>query len=113
MEIQISGHGFEVTKPIETHIHQKLKKIRKHFDHLVTVHVVLKIEKKLHVAEITVHASHHDFFICEKSDDMYATVDKLIHKLDRQIIKHKEKLRDHHSKEMVHHNIKRKDRDEF
>ena len=108
MEIQISGQGFDVTKPIETHIHQKLEKIRKHFDHLVTAHVVLKIEKNLHIAEITVHASHHDFFVHAKSDDMYTTVDRLIPKLNRQIIKHKEKLRDHHSKEIVHHNIKAK-----
>ena len=108
MEIQISGQGFEVTKAIEEHIHQKLKKIRKHFDHLVTAHIVLKIEKNSHVAEITVHTSHHDFFVCAESNDMYATVDRLINKLDRQIIKHKEKLRDHHSKEVVHHNIKAK-----
>ena len=108
MEIQISGQGFDVTKPIETHINQKLKKIRKHFDHLVTAHVVLKIEKNLHIAEMTVHASHHDFFVYAESDDMYTTVDRLIPKLDRQIIKHKEKLRDHHSKEVVHHNIKAK-----
>ena len=106
MEIKISGHGFEVTKPIEAHIHQKFKKICKHFDHLVTVHVVLKIEKNAHIAETTVHSSHHDFFVCTKSEDMYITVDQLIAKLDRQIIKHKEKLRDHHSKEIAHHNIK-------
>ncbi len=108
MEIQISGQGFDVTKPIEAHINEKLEKIRKHFDHLVTAHVVLKIEKNFHIAEITVHASHHDFFVRAKSGDMYTTVDRLIPKLNRQIIKHKEKLRDHHSKEVVHHNIKAK-----
>ena len=108
MEIQISGQGFEVTKPIETHIHQKLKKIHKHFNHLVTVHAVLKIEKNSHIAEITVHASHHDFFVHAKSNDMYTTVDRLIAKLDRQIIKHKEKLKDHHSKEVEHHNLRAK-----
>ncbi len=108
MEIQISGQGFDVTKPIETHINEKLKKIRKHFDHLVKVHVVLKIEKNSHIAEIAVHTSHHDFFVNAKSADMYTTVDRLIPKLDRQIIKHKEKLRDHHSREVVHHNIKSK-----
>jgi len=108
MEIQISGQGFEITKPIEEHIHQKLKKIHKHFNHLVTVHIVLKIEKASHIAEITVHTNRHDFFVRAKSEDMYITVDRLIAKLDRQIIKHKEKLRDHHSKEVVHHNIKAK-----
>ena len=108
MEIQISGQGFDVTKPIEAHINQKLEKIRKHFDRLVKVHVVLKIEKNSHIAEITVHASHHNFFVNAESDDMYTTVDRLIPKLDRQIIKHKEKLRDHHSREVVHHNIKSK-----
>ena len=108
MEIQISGQGFDVTKPIEAHINQKLEKIRKHFDHLVKVHVVLKIEKNSHIVEITVHTSHHDFFVNAESDDMYTTVDRLIPKLNRQIIKHKEKLRDHHSKEVVHHNIKSK-----
>ena len=108
MDIQISGQGFEVTKPIETHIHQKLKKIHKHFNHLVTVRVVLKIEKNSHIAEATVHSSHHDFFVCAESKDMYTTVDILIAKLDRQILKHKEKLTDHHSKEVSHHNIRTK-----
>jgi len=108
MEIQISGQGVEVTEAIEAHIHQKLKKICKHFNQLVTVRVILKIEKDAHIAETTVHTNRHDFFVYAKSDDMYITVDRLIAKLDRQIIKHKEKLRDHHSKEVVHHNIKPK-----
>ena len=108
MDVRISGQGFEITEAIEAHIHQKLQKIHNHFNDLVTVHIILKIERNSHIAETTVHSSHHDFFVCAESDDMYATVDKLISKLDRQIIKHKEKLRDHHSKEIVHHNIKAK-----
>ncbi|MBC6414653.1 MAG: ribosome-associated translation inhibitor RaiA [Chromatiales bacterium] len=108
METQISGQGFEVTKPIEQHIHQKLKKIQKHFNRVETLHIVLKIEKNSHLAEATVHSSHHNFFVHAKSDDMYITVDMLIAKLDRQIIKHKEKLKDHHSQEVVHHTLKTK-----
>ena len=108
MEIQISGQGFEVTKPIEEHIHQKLKKIEKHFNHIESVHIVLKIEKDLHIAEATVHISHRDISVRAKSEDMYISTDLLVRRLDRKIIKHKEKLKDHHSKEMVHHNLKAK-----
>lgn len=107
MEIQISGQHFEVTKAIEDHIHQKLKKVKKHFNRLGTTHIILKIEKDMHLAEATVHTSHQDFFVHAKSNDMYATIDTLVAKLDRQIVKYKEKLQDHHSKEVEHHNLKK------
>lgn len=107
MDIQISGQQFAITKAIEDHIHQKFKKVKKHFNRLGTTHIVLKIEKDMHVAEVTVHTNHQDFFVHAQSDNMYTTIDTLITKLDRQIVKHKEKLHDHHSKEVEHHHLKK------
>ena len=96
MKIQISGQHIEVTQAIKDHIKKKFEKIEKHFEHLVNVHIVLKVEKKQHVAEATVHVSRHDFATTTYSEDMYTTINMLVDKLDRQIVKHKGKIQVHH-----------------
>ncbi len=103
MQVQISGQHFQVTDAIERHVQEKLARLTKHFDHVVNIHVVLKVQKNRHIAEATIHVRHHDFFAEAHSEDMYATIDTLAHKLDRQIVKHKEKLRDHHNQEGAHY----------
>ena len=103
MQVQISAQHFDVTEAIERHVHDKLARLKKHFDHVVNAHVVLKVQKGEHVAEATIHVRRHDFFADARAADLYAAIDTLAHRLDRQILRHKEKVRDHHSQESQHH----------
>lgn len=91
--IQITGRHVEVTKAIHDYVVDKFEKIERHFDHITNSHIILEVEKQDHKAEATVHASGHaDFFAEAKEKNMYAAIDLLIDKLDRQVVKHKEKI---------------------
>ena len=91
--IQITGRHVEVTPPIHDYVVDKFDKIERHFDHITKVHVILEVEKQEHKAEATVHAAGHaDLFAKASDKNMYAAIDLLVDKLDRQIIKHKEKI---------------------
>ena len=73
----------------------KFDKLQRHIDHITKIEVTLIVEKQLHKAEANLHVSGADLFASAESDDMYAAIDALADKLDRQIIKHKEKHRGH------------------
>lgn len=98
MQINITGHHVEVTDALREHVTGKLGKLKRHFDHVTNVHVVLTVEKLNQRAEATVRGSGADLFAQHETEDMYASVDGMIDKLDRQIIKHKEKISDHKMK---------------
>lgn len=95
MNIQISGQNLEVTQTIENHIRKKFSRLRKHFENMVDVHIVLKVEKITHIAEATVHIRHKNIVATADSEDMYKTINLLVDKLDHQLIKHKEKITSH------------------
>lgn len=102
MNLNISGHHLDLTPPLRDYVTSKLKRIERHFDHLINAEVVLTVEKLRHKAEATVHASGADLHAEAIVDDnMYAAIDALIDKLDKQTLKHKEKVRDHHMHEAV------------
>lgn len=102
MNLNISGHHVDLTPPLRDYVTLKLKRIERHFDHLINAEVVLTVEKLRHKAEATVHASGADLHAEATVDDnMYAAIDSLIDKLDQQTRKHKEKIRDHHVREAV------------
>ena len=103
MEIHFSAQHVDLTDALRNYLKQKLEKIQKHFGHLVDVTINIRVEKKQHLAEATILVSGNKIFATACSNDMYATFDSLVHKLDRQIIKHKEKLKSHHSKDVTHH----------
>ena len=92
-----------ITDAIRDHISKKIEKLKHHFDHLVDIHINFKVEKNMHFADATILVSKQKLYASAKSEDMYATIDILIHKLDRQLIKHKERLKDHHNKLVDHH----------
>jgi putative sigma-54 modulation protein len=95
MNIYLTGHHVEITPPIRDYVSSKLARITHHFDHVIDVNVVLTVEKLNHKIEASVHVRGKDIH-CESTDaDMYAAIDGLIDKLDRTIIKHKEKSLDH------------------
>lgn len=98
MQINITGHHVELTDALRNYVQDKLTKIERHFDHVTNVHVILTVEKQGQKAEATVHVSGQDLFAQNQTQDMYASIDGLIDKLDRQILKHKEKISDHNQK---------------
>lgn len=92
MQITFTGHQLEVTDPLRQFAKEKLDKLQRHFNRIHSINVTFTIEKSTHIAEATVHVPGSDFHAtAESNNDMYAAVDLLIDKLDRQIKKHKEK----------------------
>jgi len=96
MQIIISGQNIDITEPLKTHIEEKFSKINNHFDHVTTTNVVLNVEKNRHSAESNIQAKGASFHASAESDDMYTAIDMLLVKLDRQVLRHKEKKTDHH-----------------
>jgi putative sigma-54 modulation protein len=99
MQISVTGQHIDVTPALREHVTQRLTRVNKHFDHLIDAHVVLEVIKLDHHAEATVSAAGKSFFAEATESDMYAAVDSMADKLDRQVIKYKEKLTDHHRDE--------------
>ena len=95
MQITVSGHHVEVTEPMRDYVLAKFERLQRHFDQITNIQVTLIVEKQVQKAEATVHVSGADIFATADSEDMYAAIDLLSHKLDRQLIKHKEKTRRH------------------
>jgi putative sigma-54 modulation protein len=95
MQINISGHHVEVTPPLREYVLNKMDRLQRHFDQITNTEVTLIVEKLVQKAEARVHVSGADLFANAESEDMYAAIDLLVDKLDRQIIKHKEKHRGH------------------
>jgi putative sigma-54 modulation protein len=95
VNLNVTGHHLQVTPAIRDYVATKLARIKHHFDHVIDVNVILSVEKLLQKVEASVHIRGRDIF-CEASDsDMYAAIDSLIDKLDRTIIRHKEKNLQH------------------
>ncbi len=91
MQINISGHHLEITSPLRDYVNNKLGKVTRHFDNITDVHVTLTVEKHRQKAEATIRFSGGEVFAQDESDDMYASIDGLVDKVDRQLVKHKEK----------------------
>ena len=95
MQMTISGHHLTITDPIRDYVTAKLSKLERHYEQITRVTVILTVDKLVQKAEATVHATGADLFANAEHDDLYAAIDALSEKLDRQIIKHKEKHRGH------------------
>jgi putative sigma-54 modulation protein len=92
MQVDITGHHIEVTESLKNYVNEKFQKLERHFDHVIDSHVILSVEKLVQKAEATVHVNGAKLFAVSEHSDLYAAIDGLIDKLDRQTIKHKEKL---------------------
>jgi len=99
MQIDVTGHHVELTDPLRNYVNEKFERLERHFDHVTDVHVILSVEKLRHTAEATMHITGGKLFADSTEEDMYAAIDSLTDKLDRQIKKHKEKITDHHRSE--------------
>lgn len=95
MNLSITGHHLEVTPAIRGYVEEKLKRVTRHFDHVIDVSVILTVEKLKHKAEVNLHTAGKDIYVESVEADMYASVDALVDKLDRQVLKHKEKANGH------------------
>ena len=91
MNLNLSGHHLEITPAIREHVTSKLDKITRHFDHVIDVNVILSVEKLKQKAEANVHLSGKTIFVECDDTNLYVAIDNLVEKLDRQILKHKEK----------------------
>lgn len=98
MQLNITGHHVDVSPAVRRHVSSKFARIERHFDHVIDVHCILSKEKLSHRAEATVHLEGGTLHADAVAEGMYAAVDGLIDKLDRQVKKHKEKQIDRLSK---------------
>lgn len=101
MNLTISGHHLEVTPALRSYVMTKLDRITRHFDQVVDVKVLLTVEKQKEKerrqrAECNIHVKGCDLFAECANEDLYAAVDELVDKLDRQVVRHKDRLQDHH-----------------
>lgn len=96
MQISITGQHLDITDSLRDYINSKMEKLERHFDKMTNVHVILTVEKLRMLAEATIHINGADLFANAENEDMYASIDALIDKLDRQLLKHKEKRSNHH-----------------
>ncbi len=92
MNLQLTGHHVEITPAIRDYVLAKLERINRHFDHVIDVNVIMTVEKLDQKIEANVHLSGKDIHVRVHDGDMYAAIDGLIDRLDRQVIKHKERF---------------------
>ena len=95
MQVIVTGHHLEVTDALKAHIDAKFEKLARHFDNVTDVHVILSVEKLVQKAEATLQLSGAIIFAEDHQEDMYAAIDAMVDKLERQITKHKEKTGTH------------------
>ncbi|PPD51098.1 MAG: ribosomal subunit interface protein [Methylobacter sp.] len=91
MQVIVTGHHLEVTEALKTHIDARFEKLARHFDNVTDVHVILSVEKLIKKAEATLKLNGATLFAEDHQEDMYAAIDEMVNKLERQITKHKEK----------------------
>ena len=96
MNLTITGHHLDVTPAIRGYVEDKMARITRHFDQVIDVSVILAVEKLKHKAEVNLHVRGKDIYVESIDEDMYAAIDSLADKLDRQVLKHKEKSGDVH-----------------
>ena len=96
MNLQVSGHHLEITPALRDYVTGKLERITRHFDNVIDVNLILSVDKLNQKAEVTVHLAGKDVYVESVDEDLYAAVDGLVDKLERQVQKYKQKLQDHH-----------------
>ena len=99
MQLNLSGQNIDVTQALKSYTEEKLDRIKKHFDHVTNANVVLRVEKERHIVEATKNTKGAALHAEAEGKDMYAAIDCLSDKLDKQVIKHKEKMTDHRVQE--------------
>lgn len=99
MQLDVTGHHVEITPALRKYVVSKLEKVSRHFDLVTDAHCILTVEKLRHKAEATLSVNGGRIYADATEEDMYAAIDGLADKLDRQVRKYKEKLVDHHARD--------------
>lgn len=99
MQLNLTGHHVEITPALRDYLNNKLTRIERHFDNVTDIRCILTVEKLQHKAEAKINVSGGTLFAEAVEGDMYAAIDGLVDKLDRQLKRHKEKLTDHHARD--------------
>ena len=94
MNLNVSGHHIEVTPAIRSYLQSKLERVIRHFDHVIDAHVILTVHKLRQKAEVTLHVRGKDLHCESEEEDLYAAIDLLADKLDRQVLRYKDRLND-------------------
>ena len=102
MNLTITGHHLEGPPAIRDHVKEKIDRVIRHFEHVTSVNVILSVEKLIQKAEVTLHVRGRDIFTEAQDENLYAAIDALAIKLDRLVIKHKQKLADHNHESVRH-----------
>jgi putative sigma-54 modulation protein len=107
MNLTISGHHLEVTPALREYVVNKLDRVTRHFDQVVDISVLLTVEKqkekeRRQKAEVNLHVKGRDIYVEHSSEDLYAAIDTLMDKLDRQVMRHKDRLHDHNHEGVKH-----------
>ena len=97
MQINITGHHVEISPALKAYVTEKLQRLSRHFDHLISINAILRVENHQHEAEATVQVAGKPIFAHASGDDMYAAIDGLSDKLDKQVRRHKSKVRSHNA----------------
>jgi putative sigma-54 modulation protein len=105
MQINLTGRHVEITPAIRDYVNEKLQRIQRHFENATDIHIILTIEKLEQRAEATLNVSGNTLHAHAVAADMYASIDSLTDKLDRQVRKHKEKITDHHARDSEKRNF--------
>jgi putative sigma-54 modulation protein len=100
MHLTVTGHHVDVSTALREYVDTKLARLERHFDNMTDVHCVLTVEKMAHKAEATIQLSGGTIHADAVEENMYAAIDGLVDKLDRQVKRHKEKITDHHAREV-------------
>lgn len=95
MNLSITGHHLEVTPALREYVTQKVERVRRHFDRVIDVKVLLSVDKLVQRAEITLHLKGKEIHVASDDADLYAAIDSVADKLDRQVVKYKEKVSSH------------------
>ncbi len=95
MQPNITGHHVEITPALRTFVNDKMQRISRHFDHVISLNIVLTVEKHRNEAEATLHTAGKSLFATSSNDDMYAAIDDLVDKLDKQVRRHKDRITNH------------------
>lgn len=92
MQIIVKGKQIDLTDSLKHYVNEKMGKIPRYFDHIISAEVCLSLERNWHVAQVTVFGEGFDMRGEEKSKDMYNSIDRVIEKLERQLKKQKGKI---------------------
>ena len=101
MQLNLSGQHIEITDSLRDQVNNKFEKLTRHFDQMINVHVILSVEKQRQKAEATIHVSGAELFASDENENMYTAIDHLVSKLDRQVIRHKDKIKNHHQRMLL------------